>query len=525
MSDVEEDKGNFVSTDAIIDEKQQKSSSSSKKKKKKNKKKKSGKKDAAIRTAIDSIQKNEEDALWIQLNSCGMDDGDVEKLCAALKNNTHVLSLDVSGNVITDTGIVALCDCLKEGGATDLIELNVKNQQMSLEDEGIEALRGMMDVRRVIKVEWLSNRVADHQPEDIRDDEQQQTPDQYSRIVQDLFQVGNGDEEEEMNENQYMEHAEQLNIEEEVCALWEEISDAMQLYRQKEEVDSVSETGAGVFHFDAVPASIGSKLFSLNEFLGAELSSCQLPLLPDTEEGDLQTSLHASLTHMNLIEECLSTEASHHAKKTTISSKSIGSHRAMAAMLAATALQADCPVIVNAFSKTQILRESVRLALKHPYCSTVQSHVVKMARIATSDQSGSCGLWRQILDDTDMFRQIIDTIHASIDKVPGKDPLAGFSIEMVHILTRACDDTKDEQWRIQLKETLQNVSGGQEATDALRSALNTLLHEQEQYLCGPPPEVPAMPGMDPSMQFSGSQILELLQGLKLTQRHQTNMNL
>lgn len=224
MSDVEENNDIFVSTDAIVDEKQQKSSSSSKKKKKnKNKKKKSGKMDATIRAAIDSIQKNEEDALWIQLNSCGMDDGDVEKLCAALKNNTHVLSLDVSGNVITDTGIMTLCDCLKDGGATDLIELNVKNQQVSLEDEGIDALRGMMDVRRVIKVEWLSNRVADHQPEDGRDDEQQQTTDQYSRIVQDLFQVGNGDEEEEQNDNQYMEHAEQLNIEEEVCALWEEV--------------------------------------------------------------------------------------------------------------------------------------------------------------------------------------------------------------------------------------------------------------------------------------------------------------
>lgn len=50
----------------------------------------------------------------------------------------------------------------------------------------------------------------------------------------------------------------------------------MQLYRQKEEEDSVNDAGAGVFYFDAVPASIGSKLFSLNEFLGAELSSCQV---------------------------------------------------------------------------------------------------------------------------------------------------------------------------------------------------------------------------------------------------------
>ena len=222
MSEIQENEDNFVSTDAIVDEMQQKSSSNSKKKKK-NKKKKSGKKDATIRSVIDSIQKNEEDVLWVQLNSCGMDDGDVEKLCAALKTNTHVLSLDVSGNVITEMGIVALCDCLKEGGATDLIELNVKNQQVSLEDKGADALRSMMDVRRVIKVEWLSNLAPGHQPGDGCDGEQQQSSDQYSRIVQDLFQVGNGDGDEELNDNQYMEHAEQLNIEEEVCVLWEEV--------------------------------------------------------------------------------------------------------------------------------------------------------------------------------------------------------------------------------------------------------------------------------------------------------------
>lgn len=222
MSEIQENEDNFVSTDAIVDEMQQKSSSNSKKKKK-NKKKKSGKKDATIRSVIDSIQKNEENVLWVQLNSCGMDDGDVEKLCAALKTNTHVLSLDVSGNVITEMGIVALCDCLKEGGAADLIELNVKNQQVSLEDKGADALRTLMDVRRVIKVEWLSNLAPGHQPGDGCDDEQLQSSDQYSRIVQDLFQVGNGDGDEELNDNQYMEHAEQLNIEEEVCVLWEEV--------------------------------------------------------------------------------------------------------------------------------------------------------------------------------------------------------------------------------------------------------------------------------------------------------------
>ncbi len=222
MSEIQENEDNFVSTDAIVDEMQQKSSSNSKKKKK-NKKKKSGKKDATIRSVIDSIQKNEDDVLWVQLNSCGMDDGDVEKLCAALKTNTHVLSLDVSGNVITEMGIVALCDCLKGGGATDLIELNVKNQQVSLEDKGADALRSMMDVRRVIKVEWLSNLAPGHQPGDDCDGEQQQSSDQYSRIVQDLFQVGNGDGDDELNDNQYMEHAEQLNIEEEVCVLWEEV--------------------------------------------------------------------------------------------------------------------------------------------------------------------------------------------------------------------------------------------------------------------------------------------------------------
>lgn len=202
-----------TTTDAIVDEQQHK-----KKKKKNKKKKKSGKKDGVIRKVIDSIQKNEDDVLWVQLDSCGMDDGDVENLCSALKNNTHVLSLDVSGNVITDTGIVSLCNCLREGGATDLIELNVRNQQASFGDQGADALREMMDVRRVIKVEWVSNvaAVVEHGAENEDDDDGEQASGEYSKIVQDLFQVGNGEE-----DGQYM--TEQLNIEEEVCTLWDEV--------------------------------------------------------------------------------------------------------------------------------------------------------------------------------------------------------------------------------------------------------------------------------------------------------------
>ncbi len=55
-----------------------------------------------------------------------------------------------------------------------------------------------------------------------------------------------------------------------------QVADAMQSYRVKKDEETVSDTESSVFHYDAVPTSIGSKLFSLNEFLGAELLSCQV---------------------------------------------------------------------------------------------------------------------------------------------------------------------------------------------------------------------------------------------------------
>ena len=208
------------------------------KKKKKKKKKKNHAQcvDPIVAKTIASIKSNDEELLWVRLNSRMMNDETVTLLCEALDANTHVLSLDVSDNDITETGMVALCECLAGGGARDLIELDVRKNACcftnvldeSMDDEDVlghvVALRRMMCARRVLKVSYED--AADvHRAGDATSG--------YSSIVQDLFQRGNGDDDDEGEDAsrdrnaqttvQNLAQLEELNLEDEDASLWDEV--------------------------------------------------------------------------------------------------------------------------------------------------------------------------------------------------------------------------------------------------------------------------------------------------------------
>ena len=205
-----------------------------KKKKKKKKKKQAQLVDPIIAKTISGIKSNDEDLLWVRLNSRMINDEIVSLLCEALDANTHILSLDVSDNDITETGMVALCECLAGGGARDLIELDVRKNACcftnvldeSLDDEDVlghvVALRRMMCARRVLKVSYEDDTDV-HRAGD--------TASGYSNIVQDLFQRGNGDEEDEdascdrnaQTTAQNLAQLEELNLEDEDASLWDEV--------------------------------------------------------------------------------------------------------------------------------------------------------------------------------------------------------------------------------------------------------------------------------------------------------------
>ena len=175
----------------------------------------------ALNAALKSISSNSEDALWVRLDECMIEDHHISRLCAALENNTRILSLDLSGNQITDEGVFQICDCLAQGAAPDLIELNMRN--IMIESDGEKSIANLMKMRKVLRVDVSAPQnasgkeglVATEESEDSKE-----SAERSSSLVQNIFQMGNGETIEGLSE----EDSHRMDIEDECFRLWEEVS-------------------------------------------------------------------------------------------------------------------------------------------------------------------------------------------------------------------------------------------------------------------------------------------------------------
>ena len=102
--------------------------------------------------AVTSLSSNSDDDLWVQLNSMYIDDSKAQKLCDALQKNTHVISIDLTGNDLSDAGVHALCNVLATGAAPDLITLRLQDNP-GISKEGIDAIHELIKTRKSIKIE------------------------------------------------------------------------------------------------------------------------------------------------------------------------------------------------------------------------------------------------------------------------------------------------------------------------------------------------------------------------------------
>lgn len=260
----------------------------------------------------------------------------------------------------------------------------------------------------------------------------------------------------------------------------------------------------------------------------------QLPLLEDTDITDLTCFLENTLKHLNALDICLTIEAG--PGFVTPFSKSepvprIGSHRVLAASIAANTLTADCPVVSSAFQNYRIISNIIELSVEFPYCSALHSQALKIASVCVSPQSGKIGLWRQIITTKDgcpndhVFDKIFDALESAVTQTPGKNPLSGFCIQLVSTLANACHTSEEEEketneisWRNDFVRELERLSGWKQVYQhaSQESSLRTLLDVQEQNLGGPPPDKDALhPSFADQMQISGPQLLELLKNFNL----------
>jgi len=186
----------------------------------KKKKKKKKKKQSMVDRVVSSIGANDSNVLWVRLNSCRLGDSHMSSLCAALEKNTHVLSLDLSDNEITERGLGMLCDCLCEGGASDMIELDVRGNTVGCRANVDRMLEKMMHVRKVVHVmvdgdmgSSASSSSSSSSSDDDGGDGVAVSGGEYSQIVQQVFDVTRGQDDGDGYSG----------VEEENAALWEEV--------------------------------------------------------------------------------------------------------------------------------------------------------------------------------------------------------------------------------------------------------------------------------------------------------------
>lgn len=108
--------------------------------------------DKRFNETIALISADSEDALWVRLNDIHIDDSKAQRLCDALRRNTHMLSLDLSeSSQLPEAAIQAVCDALRDGGASDLIELKVP----VLTPDGMKAVREVEKARKNVRVQLI----------------------------------------------------------------------------------------------------------------------------------------------------------------------------------------------------------------------------------------------------------------------------------------------------------------------------------------------------------------------------------
>lgn len=107
-------------------------------------------------------------------------------------------------------------------------------------------------------------------------------------------------------------------------------------------------------------------------------------------------------------------------------------HRVLAATLAATALQANCPCVTKAFAAHRIIGLAIQNSLLLPSCSVIHAKTLAMARIALSDEcllSRETGdsvespppLWKDVWNARGDGPRCMDTVVSIILDVCGED--------------------------------------------------------------------------------------------------------
>eukprot|EP00736_Rhodelphis_marinus_P008321 Rmarinus@m.8288 len=108
--------------------------------------------------ALSGIKADDIATMFVLLPRCHITDKRLKKLVDAMKKNETVTVLDLSGNQITDTGAKSFAEALAGGVGKGLIDLNLRDNQLS--EEGIREFEQLTAKRKTMKIRFKSAQPA-----------------------------------------------------------------------------------------------------------------------------------------------------------------------------------------------------------------------------------------------------------------------------------------------------------------------------------------------------------------------------
>lgn len=335
------------------------------------------KKEAETRykSALDLLQSNDEDGMWIRLSDCHIFDAKARKISEALANNKQVTSLDLSANHISTEGAKALAHVLEGGAAPDLILLDLRGNA-EIGEEGLQALAEVQKGRRDLKVEVGqlpggsdgssgTGAVDENLPPEQGGSSAHENGKQGaapSPLVRKYFQVGDEDSSDPDGDNRSEESVDPETMS---GRLWGAVDEAL----SSAPVD--------------LPL-VGELLREVGGSVCEEMNSCALPMLPGTCADELKTFTRDALAKLPVLARVLDLAPPHvlHTFQRTTPLPAVGSHRVAVADLVVQLLRAGCSLVSQHVAAQPLVPRITLLACQHPTSNALQCAVLQIMQSA-----------------------------------------------------------------------------------------------------------------------------------------------
>ncbi|EFJ50595.1 hypothetical protein VOLCADRAFT_103810 [Volvox carteri f. nagariensis] len=432
--------------------------------------------------ALDACRGSTE--MWVKLAHCNIFDAKAKKLADALRTNSCITCLDLSGNNISDEGAQALAAMLSASGAPELIELDLRDNPLT--PAGTQAMEAVFRARKqlVVKLGPLNPPAPEKTGSAAGVKDGVHGASSMKEVTKGpmfrkFFQTGDDDDDTAAGQGEQEGPLGDGGLAPE--ELWSEVKALV---------------AAGTA---SIP-KLSSLLQRLIAHLNRELGTLQVPHTDAAVDGSRP---HIKGCIMNL--DTLGTILDMVPRQVTMqyvseAQPAVGSHRVWATEIVSMLLAPNHTAVDNLVAASKLVPRVLALSLAHPMCSALHTRALRVLRsccvskvaalygpLFTAGMGAGLTAGEGSEEPCGSLQQQLAHLASPSLGIPSgrRDPLVGFVLEACKVLRACCDEAnRDSILNINVRRLLlmdpqwsDFVSEG--------GVLGQLCKEQEGDLGGP----------------------------------------